>query len=164
MRPVFWLRVHRDIWMGRPVMAAARDQAARIVRAGPEAAEERSCARRLADAAARPGADSRRGRSRRAAEPPGAPEPNRPGAPPAGAADAAAAKPGKRKFVMIGVARAAGARRDRLRRLLRPGRALLCLDRRRLCSRQQHHARRPGVGPCRGDPARATIRSFAPAT
>ncbi len=35
----------------------------------------------------------------------------------------------------------------------RSGRTLLRLDRRRLCSRQQHHAGRAGVRPCRGDPA-----------
>ena len=39
---------------------------------------------------------------RRPAEAPGAPEAERPGAPPASTADAAA-KPGKRKFIMIGV-------------------------------------------------------------
>ena len=91
---------------------------------------------------------------RRPAEAPGAPTPNgrprrrpTPPMPPR-------RNPGKRKFVMIGVLGLLALAADRLRRLFRPGRALLCLDRRRLCPRQQHHAGRPGVGPCRGDPAR----------
>ena len=52
----FWLRVHRDIVMGRPVMAAARDQAARIVRAEPDTAEGGS----LRATAGRPLADQLR--------------------------------------------------------------------------------------------------------
>ena len=83
-------------------MAAARDQAARIVRAEPETANDEA-----APEAGAPLADQLRTivaeeTRRRPAEEPGAPEAERPGAPPAGAADAAAAKPGKRKFIMIG--------------------------------------------------------------
>ena len=83
-------------------MAAARDQAARIVRAGPETAEVEA-----APEAGTPLADQLRTHvaeetRRRPAEAPGAPEAERPGAAPATTADAAAAKPGKRKFIMIG--------------------------------------------------------------
>ena len=87
-------------------MAAARDQAARIVRSGPETAEDAS----LRDASASPGEqtkahiaahaaeEARRG----PAEAPNAPAPDdKPAAPPAAAV--AAPKSGKRKFVMIGV-------------------------------------------------------------
>lgn len=80
-------------------MAAARDQAARIVRAGPETAEEAAAPEAgapLADQQRTHVADEAR---RRPAEQHGA---ERPVAPPAGAADTAAAKPGNRKFVMIG--------------------------------------------------------------
>jgi membrane fusion protein, multidrug efflux system len=78
-------------------MAAARDQAARIVRetandeAGPEAGAQ------LADQLRTHVAEETR---RRPAEPPAA---ERPDAPPASVADPATSKPGKRKFVMIGV-------------------------------------------------------------
>ena len=75
-------------------MAAARDQAARIVRTGPETAEDEA-AREAADQLRTQVAEEPR---RRPAETPDA---EGPGAP--SAADAAAAKPGKRKFVMIGV-------------------------------------------------------------
>jgi len=83
-------------------MAAARDQAARIVRAGPETAEVEA-----APEAGTPLADQLRTHvaeetRRRPAEAPGAPEAEPSGAPPATTADAAAAKPGKRKFIMIG--------------------------------------------------------------
>ena len=84
-------------------MAAARDQAARIVRAGPETAEDEAAPEAGAPARG-PVADSRCGRSQ--ASPrggAGAPEAERHAAPPASAADASAAKPGKRKFIMIGV-------------------------------------------------------------
>jgi membrane fusion protein (multidrug efflux system) len=79
-------------------MAAARDQAARIVRAGLETAEEAA-----APEAGTPLADQLRTHvaeetRRRPAEQHGA---ERPAVPPAGA-DTAAAKPGNRKFVMIG--------------------------------------------------------------
>jgi membrane fusion protein, multidrug efflux system len=77
-------------------MAAARDQAARIVRTGPETAEDEA-AREAADQLRTQVAEEPR---RRPAETPDA---ERPGAPSDAAADAATAKPGKRKFVMIGV-------------------------------------------------------------
>ena len=78
-------------------MAAARDQAARIIRAGPETAEEAAAPEagtQLADQLRTHVAEETR---RRPVEQHGA---ERPAAPPAG--DTAAAKPGKRKFVMIG--------------------------------------------------------------
>jgi len=83
-------------------MAAARDQAARIIRAGPETAETEAVPE-----AGKPLADQLRTHvaeeaKRRPAEAPGAFEAERPSAPLAGTADAAA-KPGKRKFIMIGV-------------------------------------------------------------
>jgi membrane fusion protein, multidrug efflux system len=83
-------------------MAAARDQAARIIRAGPETAEAEAVPE-----AGTPLADQLRTHvaeeaKRRPAEAPGAFEAERPSAPLAGTADAAA-KPGKRKFIMIGV-------------------------------------------------------------
>lgn len=74
-------------------MAATRDQAARIVRAGPEVAEE------AADAAVQPRAPIAEER-RRHSEPPAAPV-NVPAAVPANATAPKSA--GKRKFVMIGV-------------------------------------------------------------
>ena len=83
-------------------MAAARDQAARIVRAGPETAEVEAvpeAGTALADQLRTHVAEETR---RRPAEAPGAPEAEPSGAPPATTADAAAAKPGKRKFIMIG--------------------------------------------------------------
>jgi membrane fusion protein, multidrug efflux system len=76
-------------------MAAARDQAARIVRTGPETAEDEA-AREAADQLRTQVAEEPR---RRPAETPDAEGPGAPSA----AADAAAAKPGKRKFIMIGV-------------------------------------------------------------
>jgi membrane fusion protein (multidrug efflux system) len=77
-------------------MAAARDQAARIVRTGPETAEDEA-AREAADQLRTQVAEEPR---RRPSETPDA---ERPDARSDAAADAAAAKPGKRKFVMIGV-------------------------------------------------------------
>ena len=77
-------------------MAAARDQAARIVRAGPEVAED------AADTSAQPRAGVAEEARRRPAEAPGAPA-EAPAAAPASAASASAAKPGKSKFVMMGV-------------------------------------------------------------
>jgi membrane fusion protein, multidrug efflux system len=77
------------------MMAAARDQAARIVRAGPDMAAEQ------ADVSAQPRADVAEEARRRPADTPDAPS-QVPVAAPASAAPAAA-KPGKRKFVMIGV-------------------------------------------------------------
>jgi membrane fusion protein, multidrug efflux system len=80
-------------------MAAARDQAARIVRTGSETARDEAepeSAAQLADQLRTHVAEETR---RRPAEAPGI---EQPGIPPAGAADVAVAKPGKRKFVMIG--------------------------------------------------------------
>ena len=137
-------------------MAAARDQAARIVRTGPETAEDEA-AREAADQLRTQVAEEPR---RRPAETPDAETEGRLRLPPP---PLAAAKPGKRKFVMIGVLGLLALAAIGYGVYFVLDRTLLCLDRQRLCPRQQHHARRPGVGPCRGDPARATIRSFAPA-
>jgi membrane fusion protein (multidrug efflux system) len=76
-------------------MAAARDQAARIVRAGPDMATEE------ADVSAQPRADVAEEARRRPADTPGVPT-EAPAATPASAAPAPGAKSGKRKFVMIG--------------------------------------------------------------
>jgi membrane fusion protein (multidrug efflux system) len=81
-------------------MAATRDQAARIVRTGPETAADestREATAQLADQLRTHVAEDHR---QHPAETPAAPVTARPDAP---AANAAAAKPGKRKFVMIGV-------------------------------------------------------------
>jgi membrane fusion protein, multidrug efflux system len=81
-------------------MAATRDQAARIVRTGPETAADestREATAQLADQLRTHVAEDHR---QHPAETPAAPVTTRPDAP---AANAAAAKPGKRKFVMIGV-------------------------------------------------------------
>jgi membrane fusion protein, multidrug efflux system len=80
-------------------MAAARDQAARIVRAELETAEDEA-AREAADQLRTQFAEDAR---RRPAETPGTPESERPSEPFADAVNAAVAKPAKRKFVMIGV-------------------------------------------------------------
>jgi membrane fusion protein, multidrug efflux system len=77
-------------------MAAAREQAARIVRAGPETAEDE------AEVSAQPRTAAAEEARRRPAETPGAPTIEQPVATPASATDASAAKPGKRKFIMIG--------------------------------------------------------------
>ncbi|WFU54131.1 HlyD family secretion protein [Bradyrhizobium pachyrhizi] len=77
-------------------MAAARDQAARIVRSEPEMAED-AIAR---DASADLGEQGRADEARRPAEAPPASAPEQPAASPAAAA---APKSGKRKFVMMGV-------------------------------------------------------------
>lgn len=77
-------------------MAAARDQAARIVRAGPDTAEDE------ADVSAQPRASVAEEARRRPAEAPTAPA-EVPVAAPASAAPAPAAKSGRRKFVMMGV-------------------------------------------------------------
>src|SRR2546428_163172 len=81
--------------MGRPVMAAARDQAARIVRetSNDEAAPDAGA--QLADQLRPHVTDETQ---RRPAGPPSGPVSERPAA-----ASADAAKPGKRKFIMIGV-------------------------------------------------------------
>jgi membrane fusion protein (multidrug efflux system) len=81
-------------------MAATRDQAARIVRTGPETAADestREATAQLADQLRTHVAEDHR---QHPAETPAAPVTARPDAP---AANAAPAKPGKRKFVMIGV-------------------------------------------------------------
>jgi membrane fusion protein (multidrug efflux system) len=80
-------------------MAAARDQAARIVRAGPETAGDEAV-QEAADQLRTHLAEETRSRP---AETPGAVETEKPDGPAANAADTAAAKPGKRKFVMMGV-------------------------------------------------------------
>src|SRR5882757_3636885 len=88
--------------MGRPVMAAARDQAARVVRTGPETAEDgvsRDATAQLADQLRTHVAEETR---RRPAETPANPATESPAVPPANN-PAAAAKPGKRKFIMMGV-------------------------------------------------------------
>ncbi|MCA6114513.1 HlyD family secretion protein [Bradyrhizobium sp. WSM 1738] len=74
-------------------MAAARDQAARIVRAGPETAEDD------ADVSAQPRAGVAEEAKRRPTEAPA----EAPVAAPVSAASAPAAKPGKSKFIMMGV-------------------------------------------------------------
>jgi membrane fusion protein (multidrug efflux system) len=76
-------------------MAAARDQAARIVRSGLEASEDEAVLE-AADLRSQVAEEIRR----RPAETPGAAEAEKPAAP---AAVAAAAKPGKRKFVFMGL-------------------------------------------------------------
>src|SRR6266581_1655121 len=84
-------------------MAAARDQTARVLRPEPDAAED-AFTRDPSEAAAAPA----RARpsddivARRPAEAPGNPATSTPSAP-AAAVDPAAAKPGKRKFVLIGI-------------------------------------------------------------
>ena len=81
-------------------MAAARDQAARVPRAEPEATEAGH------DATAGMGDQLRthvaEEGKRRPAETPAAPPADRPAAPPQGAAPASAPKSGKRKFVLMG--------------------------------------------------------------
>jgi membrane fusion protein (multidrug efflux system) len=88
-------------------MAAARDQAARVVRTEPETAEDEvSRTAQLADQLRTHVAEETR---RRPADTPAGPTTESPAAPPAKVAEkaadkpAAAAKPGKRKFIMIGV-------------------------------------------------------------
>ncbi len=84
-------------------MAAARDQAARAIRTEPETAEgevAREATAELADQLRTHVAEETR---RRPAEAPASPPAGNPAASPANKPAAAAAKPGKRKFVMIGV-------------------------------------------------------------
>jgi membrane fusion protein (multidrug efflux system) len=83
-------------------MAAARDQAARVVRTGPETAEDgvsRDATAQLADQLRTHVAEETR---RRPTETPANPATESPAVPPANN-PAAAAKPGKRKFIMMGV-------------------------------------------------------------
>src|SRR6266702_1427217 len=96
--------------MRRPVMAAARDQAARVVRQEPEATRQgpetaegeaaRDATAQWADQLRTHVAEETR---RRPADAPGAPPTDRPAASPTEAAKAAAPKSGKKKFVMMGV-------------------------------------------------------------
>ncbi len=88
-------RASRFLW-GASAMAAARDQAARIVRSEPEMAED-AIAR---DASADLGEQGRAEEAKRPAEAPPASAPEQPAASPAAAP---APKSGKRKFVMLGV-------------------------------------------------------------
>ncbi len=84
-------------------MAAARDQAARIIRSEPETAEgdaARETSAHLADQLRTHVAEEAK---RRPAETPASPAPEMPAAPAADAAAPAAPKSGKRKFVMMGV-------------------------------------------------------------
>lgn len=82
-------------------MAAARDQAARIVRTGPDTAEDDAArdAAQPADQLRTQVADERR----RTADAPGSPAIPATDKPASPAAAAPAAKPGKRKFVAIGI-------------------------------------------------------------
>ena len=91
-------------------MAAARDQAARVVRQQPEASARPEAATAEDEAARDPAqlADQLRTHvaeetRRQPATAPGAPATDRPAGPPADAAQPAAPKSGKRKFVMMGV-------------------------------------------------------------
>ena len=137
-------------------MAAARDQAARILRAEPDTAEGEARARRFRGsrrAASRPA----RGRDRRAppcrdAGPAGDPNsrplrrpllPIRPRRNPASA-----------RLVLMGIGAllALAAAAYGVHYFL-VGRFFVS-HRRRLCARQQHHARRAGVRPRRRDPSR----------
>src|SRR5437016_9383516 len=81
--------------MGRPVMAAARDQAARIVRETANDAAAPEAGAQLADQLRTQITDEAR---RRPAEPPSGPASEKPAV-----ASVDAAKPAKRKFIMIGV-------------------------------------------------------------
>lgn len=84
-------------------MAAARDQAARVVRAGAETTEE-AAARDPAQLADQLRTHIAEEAKRRPGDAPGAPPADKPAAPPAAAAGQAAPKSNKRKkFVMMGV-------------------------------------------------------------
>src|SRR5262245_39316457 len=86
--------------MRSPAMAAARDQAARIIRSEPEAIEGdtvRNTSAQPAEQLRGPAAEEAK---RRPSETPAAPAPEQPAAP---AQAAAAPKPAKRRFVMMGV-------------------------------------------------------------
>ena len=80
-------------------MAAARDQAARIVRSGPEAVGDEVTRDASADLAEQGRPQIPDEAKARPADAPSAPAPQQPAAPPA----AAAPKSGRRKFVLIGV-------------------------------------------------------------
>ncbi len=139
-------------------MAAARDQAARIIRSEPDAAggeTPRATLRRLAEQLRAHLSDET---ARRPAEAPASPtieKPavERPAAAPSAAAGAAP-KSGKRKLVLMGlIALLALAAAGYGVHYFLVGRFYMS-HRRRLCARQQHHARRAGVGTHRGDPSR----------
>jgi len=86
-------------------MAAARDQAARILRPGPDVAEgelSHEAAAAAVDHSRSPG--SEQPAARRPAPSPASPAFDKPAAAPAAAADPAAPKSGKRKLVLMGVA------------------------------------------------------------
>src|ERR1700736_1486833 len=92
--------------MGRAVMAAARDQAARILRTGPEMAEGEAAgdaSPALADQLRSHLADETT--ARRPVEAPAKPAIEKPATAPAAppASASAAPKPGKRKFVLMGI-------------------------------------------------------------
>src|SRR4051812_8365085 len=97
----FWPYLHCDIGMGRPGMAAARDQAARVVRTEPKTAEDEvSRTAQLADQLRTHVAEEAK---RRPADTPAGPTIETPAAPAKAADKPAADKPGKRKFIMMGV-------------------------------------------------------------
>src|SRR5258708_14305524 len=88
--------------MRRPLMAAARDQTARIIRSEPETAEgdaARDNSAHLADQLRTHVAEEAK---RRPAETPAIPAPEMPAAPAPDTAATAAPKSGKPKFVMMG--------------------------------------------------------------
>jgi membrane fusion protein (multidrug efflux system) len=98
--------LHRDISNGEAVMAAARDQAARILRPEPDPAEGGSTRDASAELADQLRAHlSEEIVARRHPETPAADKPaiDKPAAAPAAAAQSAASKPGKRKLVLMGV-------------------------------------------------------------
>jgi membrane fusion protein, multidrug efflux system len=84
-------------------MAAARDQAARIVRSEPETAEGVAACDNSAHLAEQLRTHVAEETRRLPAEPPASPATEKPAAPPANAAAQAEPKSGKRKFVMMGV-------------------------------------------------------------
>src|SRR5258707_13994 len=85
--------------MRRPVMAAARDQAARIIRSESETAQGEAARNESANLADRLRTHVAEETKRRPADAPGAPT-EKPAVP---SAEVAAPKSGKRKFVMMGV-------------------------------------------------------------
>src|SRR5438105_1950639 len=85
--------------MGRPAMAAARDHAARAIRPEPGTADG-DAATGLGEALRAHVVDESK---RHPVEPTGAPPAGNPASAPAAAPATAAAKPGKRKFVLMGV-------------------------------------------------------------
>jgi len=84
-------------------MAAARDQAARILRPEPDDTAEAESARDAALAESRRAHASEETVARRPAETPGNPSIDKPAAAPAAAATSAASKSGKRRLVVTGV-------------------------------------------------------------